>query len=682
MRRRRVKVRNISSRVLLSEVLPYEVPASFSNSGLYSFLASRGARFHKGSLYIEGQDDATLVVLRILFGQNQQYGKETIDGKQCYVIGEKALHAASVPLHFNIGHRERETRQLSIPHPGSQIAVAEFYSQYDCLVLLHSGKSAFSVRRPTKVARFTIVKDSLFGERLDRNRGGVEANGVEYDRLRSYFVYSRYDNIHKFHESTEYRESEKRFGYLLQLDVQKCFDSVYTHSIEWAIYGKQTVKASRSKHKATFAAHFDKVMHSLNDDETHGILIGPEVSRIFAELILQRVDCEVEERLAGLDLVHLRDYEILRYVDDYFIFMTDPGMRDVIVPVIEQELRGYRFHLNRSKESITSTPFISDLSIAKNALSRLIRKNLFLADLADPTSLVVEFKSSTHRLITAYKTSLRETGLGPLEVVNFTLAEVERRLESVIEFARTLNLEPSTSSALQNRRAVARLVLAAMEFSFYVYGGSPRVAPAVKLVRIASLCRKSAEELLSTLDVRHQLDDLIFREATTQLNRSPLSRSASVESLYLLTLLGELDAHYQVRPAELRRFLGVGSAKSGSPILPDWYHPLIVAEIMRYIGSTDEYTDLRLALEDWILGRIDQLRSSTRRTAEEAFLALNFLSSPSVSFETKWRILRLYGLKARADVPMVLGISEGWFTHWGEIDLHHELQLKRIQEVY
>ena len=38
-------------------------------------------------------------------------------------------------------------------------------------------------------------------------------------------------------------------------------------------------------------------MQRLNYNETNGIVIGPEFSRIFAEIILQRVDKEVEKAL-------------------------------------------------------------------------------------------------------------------------------------------------------------------------------------------------------------------------------------------------------------------------------------------------------------------------------------------------------------------------------------------------
>lgn len=45
--------------------------------------------------------------------------------------------------------------------------------------------------------------------------------------------------------------------------------------------------------KESFGSKFDSLMQRMNYNETNGILIGPEVSRIFSEIILQAVDAEV-----------------------------------------------------------------------------------------------------------------------------------------------------------------------------------------------------------------------------------------------------------------------------------------------------------------------------------------------------------------------------------------------------
>lgn len=76
----------------------------------------------------------------------------------------------------------------------------------------------------------------------------------EYENLRTYFSYKHYTNIYKFYESYQYQRAEKKFKKLVKFDIQSCFDSIYTHSIAWALNGG----------KDTYKEYF------LSDDSTMG----------------------------------------------------------------------------------------------------------------------------------------------------------------------------------------------------------------------------------------------------------------------------------------------------------------------------------------------------------------------------------------------------------------------------
>jgi hypothetical protein len=71
---------------------------------------------------------------------------------------------------------------------------------------------------------------------------------------------------------------------------------------------------------STFAQAFDSLMQRANQNETHGIVIGPEISRIFAELLFQSVDQRAILRLRDNHFELGADYAIRRYVDDVYIF--------------------------------------------------------------------------------------------------------------------------------------------------------------------------------------------------------------------------------------------------------------------------------------------------------------------------------------------------------------------------
>ena len=105
-----------------------------------------------------------------------------------------------------------------------------------------------------------------------------------------------------------------------KLDISNCFSSIYTHTISWAVKTKDVAKHQIKL--SNFEQNFDNFMQHVNYNETAGIVIGPEFSRIFAEIIFQYIDLQIEKRLASEDykLKLYKDYEIYRYVDDMFVF--------------------------------------------------------------------------------------------------------------------------------------------------------------------------------------------------------------------------------------------------------------------------------------------------------------------------------------------------------------------------
>jgi hypothetical protein len=68
--------------------------------------------------------------------------------------------------------------------------------------------------------------------------------------------------------------------------------------VSWALLDKSAIKKFLADSKNTFGDKFDTLMQKLNFNETNGIVIGPEFSRIFAEIILQKIDVNVKADLA------------------------------------------------------------------------------------------------------------------------------------------------------------------------------------------------------------------------------------------------------------------------------------------------------------------------------------------------------------------------------------------------
>lgn len=83
-------------------------------------------------------------------------------------------------------------------------------------------------------------------------------------------------------------------------------------------------------------------MQHANYKETNGIIVGPEISRIFAEIILQAVDLAILRQLKELYGYSLgRDYEIRRYVDDSYVYANSQEVLEHIITVYQEQLAFY-----------------------------------------------------------------------------------------------------------------------------------------------------------------------------------------------------------------------------------------------------------------------------------------------------------------------------------------------------
>ena len=143
--------------------------------------------------------------------------------------------------------------------------------------------------------------------------------------------------------------------YCIRLDITDFFSSIYTHSIAWAIYGKNRSKASKDN-KSLLGNELDKAVRNMNSAETNGILTGNAISRIVSEIILSAVDESICKRLSELNI----DADFLRYVDDYYIFTKDYTSIETIIEIFRRKLDYYHLSLNESKVKIEESPFIFD----------------------------------------------------------------------------------------------------------------------------------------------------------------------------------------------------------------------------------------------------------------------------------------------------------------------------------
>jgi len=329
-----------SFRALLTDTLPYEVPVIFSNDKLFR------------SMGREVSDPDLSKALAAINAPSDQF---------------------TIPYSYTIRKSRSNLTTLSIVHPASQQRIAAFYSKHEQSILASCAISDFTLRRPKDVAQ-KYAEIVLLDERSVLKTGLVEQEvgegEAEISHIVSYFSYQRYNLLGKFIESREFIDLEKRFVRLRTLDVSKCFFNIYTHSITWAV--KEKLFAKKNVNTYSFEDEFDRLMQRANYNETNGIVIGPEVSRIFAEIILQAIDNALKNELADSGVAYDQDYVIRRYVDDYFVFANKDDVIDRVESTLKWELEKFKLFLNVGKSDTVGRPFVSNLSQARSELREVV----------------------------------------------------------------------------------------------------------------------------------------------------------------------------------------------------------------------------------------------------------------------------------------------------------------------
>lgn len=144
------------------------------------------------------------------------------------------------------------------------------------------------------------------------------------------------------------------YQYRLKVDIANCYNSIYSHSIAWAICGKEDAKTFfRTKQPNSLKFDYelgdalDAFTRFQKNNETNGIVVGPFTSRIFSEIILAAID----------KILRQEGFVFKRYVDDYKFYLRSEVEAQEKVKLIEKILNEYNFNLNLSKTEICRFPY-------------------------------------------------------------------------------------------------------------------------------------------------------------------------------------------------------------------------------------------------------------------------------------------------------------------------------------
>ncbi len=227
------------------------------------------------------------------------------------------FNISSVPLTFSGYKNKNARRKFAIPNP------YHYYKAVEAIV--NNSEEIFNI--------FDKSKSSL-----TRPMKSNPKKNESYHRLSNSIAESK-QIIEQLYQNNLYE---------IRLDIASFFDSIYTHSVPWAIHTKATAK--QNKKDELYGNVLDSCLQAMNYSQTNGVLVGNAVSRIISEIILCTVDESINKRLPNII------YK--RYVDDYYIYAKDSSEISNILAVFRQELAKYELALNENKIQICESPFI------------------------------------------------------------------------------------------------------------------------------------------------------------------------------------------------------------------------------------------------------------------------------------------------------------------------------------
>ena len=173
-----------------------------------------------------------------------------------------------------------------------------------------------------------------------------------------YFNIGPYKSIAAFTSSEEWLVLNSKYKYFIRTDYKACFDSIYTHTFNWII-GKD-VNDTKNFNNGSIYSAIDRILMNINARTSNGIVVGPEFSRMVAEMLLQTIDRDVFSMLLNKNILINENYNIYRFVDDVFIFTDSERLANEIVTMYSDAARKYLLSLNEAKLYRNRVPFVLD----------------------------------------------------------------------------------------------------------------------------------------------------------------------------------------------------------------------------------------------------------------------------------------------------------------------------------
>ena len=483
---------------LLTDILPTELSDRFTYSFFYEYLIRKS-----------DQVDEMLKLLQSIKAQP--------DG----LFKDKPW--ASMPLKYSIMKDLHTVREISLVQPLAAIEILLFVELYQKEILNLINKNAcFSLRYHKKNNNLcyknknkAIIK--YFSEE-SRNMGRevLEQTGMFFD-------ITPYKSIAAFTSSEEWLVLNSKYNHFIRTDYKACFDSIYTHTYAWLI-GKDSIDTKRFEENSNIYSVIDRVLQNINARRSNGIVVGPEFSRMIAELLLQAIDVAVYNILINEGMECGRDYNVYRYVDDIFIFSKSEELATHIIEEYSEVARRYLLQLNDAKLFSSRMPFVLDewlnetnaftnricelLFTTKDERRAELERTLVLNDGLKEQNVDKPFILKSH--IIRYGSKAKQSIMNQL---NELICKYEAKDRTIVTYFLSAILnhigKNKEKTTIFKKDVKVNTVFSFLDLVFYAYSFFPNYGNTQKLLQIISYVRDE----FNIFDERELLQNLLNKYA-------------------------------------------------------------------------------------------------------------------------------------------------------------------------
>lgn len=206
----------------------------------------------------------------------------------------------------------------------------------------------------------------------------------------------------------------RNYKFIVRTDITNFYPSVYTHSIGWALHGRdQAFNDAKDGDSNLYGNKIDRLFHYSNDGKTNGIPVGSALSDLIAEIILTSIDKNVSRKMKAAG----KDYLAVRFKDDYRVLCQKEEDGKIFLQILTKELLEYNLNLHENKTVFLNLP---------DGLYRQHDREYFPHSLRRKS--IITFKEFEHTLLIALEihrkypnTSILEKFLSELTDKNYKL---------------------------------------------------------------------------------------------------------------------------------------------------------------------------------------------------------------------------------------------------------------------